>query len=254
MTKPVRQYPVKLGKFNPAHPKYSAEAVIVIPDVVDHYSKQSKVKDQDESSSCTAQSISSAMEYLENIENEKFVQLSPLFLYWAERSLEGDLNQDAGAIISDGVSIACSTGICEEALFPFDVKKLYAKPPLTAFNNAKNHRGLQFHAVAQTEADLEHCLASNNVIVFGITVYSSLESDEVMRTGVVPMPGASDENLGGHAILMTAYDRVKRVFTFKNSWGDQVGLPTQPGYFTLPYDFVLNPQLASDFFVISKIS
>lgn len=249
-----RVYPVKLGTPNPAHPKYDASAPINIPDVVDHYTKQSPVKDQKQTSSCTAQSISSALEFLENVESEKFVQLSPLFLYWGERSFEHDTNQDAGALISDGVSIACSTGICAEALFPFEESKVFAKPPLAAFNDSKNHRGLLFHAVAQTENDLEHCLASGNCIVFGITVYSSLESDEVMKTGVVPMPAATDSELGGHAVLMTAYDRVKRVFTFKNSWGTEVGLPHEPGYFTLPYDFVLNPRLASDFFVITKIS
>jgi C1A family cysteine protease len=252
MTK--RVYPVKLGKPNPAHPKYSTEAAITIPDVVDLSVKCSAVKDQGQSSSCTAQSISSALEYLENVENESFIQLSPLFLYWAERSLEGDLNEDAGAIISDGVQIACSTGICAEALFPFSENRLYVRPPLTAFNDAKNHRGLQFHAVNQTQDAIEHCLASGNVIVFGISVFSSMETDEVMQTGVIPMPSAADENMGGHAILMTGYDRVKRLFTFKNSWGNQVGLPNLPGYFTLPYEYVLNPNLASEFFTITKVS
>ena len=45
------------------------------------------------------------------------------------------------------------------------------------------------------------------------------------------------------------YDDRKQVFICRNSWGKEVMMK---GYFTLPYEFVTNPNLSSDFWVIQK--
>ena len=56
--------------------------------------------------------------------------------------------------------------------------------------------------------------------------------------------------LGGHAIVIVGYDEEKRLFTFRNSWGEDWG---DKGYGYLPYDYVCDKDLASDFWVITKI-
>lgn len=40
----------------------------------------------------------------------------------------------------------------------------------------------------------------------GIAVYESFESQEVARTGEVPMPKPDEKMLGGHAILCCGYN------------------------------------------------
>jgi C1A family cysteine protease len=48
---------------------------------------------------------------------------------------------------------------------------------------------------------MKGCLAEGYPFVFGFAVYSSFESDEVTRTGVVPMPDPNtEEQAGGHAV------------------------------------------------------
>ncbi|HLG96380.1 MAG TPA: hypothetical protein VKX49_08720 [Bryobacteraceae bacterium] len=47
--------------------------------------------------------------------------------------------------------------------------------------------------------------------------------------------------------LPDRYDDAKQLFTFRNSWGSSWG---DQGYGYLPYAYVLDPSLASDFWVI----
>ena len=48
--------------------------------------------------------------------------------------------------------------------------------------------------------------------------------------------------------LLCGYDDESRVFSFQNSWNISVGID---GYFTIPYDYVLDSSFASDFWVIT---
>ena len=51
------------------------------------------------------------------------------------------------------------------------------------------------------------------------------------------------------------YNDNERRFLVRNSWGPNWGLKgTNAGYFTLPYDFVANPNLASDFWTVVRIA
>ncbi|HVO96945.1 MAG TPA: hypothetical protein VMT15_02720 [Bryobacteraceae bacterium] len=44
-------------------------------------------------------------------------------------------------------------------------------------------------------------LAAGFPIVAGITVYESFESDDVAKSGIVPMPASDEAALGGHAVM-----------------------------------------------------
>jgi C1A family cysteine protease len=87
--------------------------------------------------------------------------------------------------------------------------------------------------------------------IFGFSVYESFESDEVSKTGNVPMPDTSTEELlGGHAVMAVMFDDDRKVIGCRNSWGMEWG---NKGYFYLPYDYILNPNLASDFWIVTSI-
>lgn len=229
---------------------YSAAAPIITPPIVDNSPYCSAVEDQAQTSSCTGNAIVGVVEYEENLEKETFVDLSRLFVYYNERSMEGDIAQDGGAQIRDGIKSVATLGICQESLWPFDDQHLYLKPTTEAYADALKHTALLYRRVNQTITDVEHVLASGHTIVVGISIYASFESDEVAKTGLVPMPDPHEECMGGHAVVVVGYDRPKRLFKLRNSWGPAWG---NAGYFFLPYDYLLNPQLGSDFWTITKL-
>ena len=97
---------------------------------------------------------------------------------------------------------------------------------------------------------MKGCLASGYPFVFGFTVYDSFDSEEVAKTGVVPMPSSGEQPLGGHAVLAVGYDDEQRRFIVRNSWGTEWGMQ---GYFTMPYVYLLDDGLADDFWTIRRV-
>jgi len=86
---------------------------------------------------------------------------------------------------------------------------------------------------------LKTALAEGYPVVLGINVYESFESDQVAKTGIVPLPEDSEKLLGGHAVLAVGYkDDVvnidQGVVIVRNSWGEGWG---DKGYFYLPYSY-----------------
>ena len=97
---------------------------------------------------------------------------------------------------------------------------------------------------------MKSCLAAGYPFVFGFTVYESFETDEVASSGIAPMPASSETALGGHAVLAVGYDDASSRFLVRNSWSAQWGMG---GYFTLPYRYVADDNLADDFWTIQLV-
>lgn len=49
--------------------------------------------------------------------------------------------------------------------------------------------------------------------------------------------------------MAVGFDDIEEVFIIRNSWSDKWG---DNGYFYMPYEYILNRNLASDFWVILK--
>jgi C1A family cysteine protease len=94
-----------------------------------------------------------------------------------------------------------------------------------------------------------HCRRfSFRIRIYGI---QSFESAAVAASGVVPMPKPSESVVGGHCVVAVGYDNTKRVFIIRNSWGTTWG---QKGYCTMPYEYLLDAHLASDFWTIRSVT
>jgi C1A family cysteine protease len=221
------------------------------PDVVDNRASIKWVYDQLQEGSCTANSAMGTNRFVRAVKKMPDFLGSRQFLYYVTRSLEGSTKSDSGATIADTVTAEVKFGICLETLWSYS-KALTAKPSVTAYADGLNHQVLIKQPVQQTQAALEACLTARQPLHYGMTVYDSFESNTVAKSGVVPLPKRSESALGGHALWLHSYDRTKKLFYGQNSWGPQWG-QGKMGIFSIPYAYILDPDMASDFWTVTDL-
>lgn len=209
-----------------------------LPSIIDLRSQCSPIVDQGELGSCTANAIASGLrEYLLLQGKQPWEALSRLFLYYEERLMEGTVNEDSGAEIRDGMKVLKNIGVCPETEEPYDITQFTNPPTLANILDAKQYKINEYHRISNLTM-LKTALAEGIVVVIGIKVYSSFESDEVVKTGIVPIPNIEKEELlGAHAILAVGYDDIKQWVIIRNSWGVNWG---DRGYLYLPYQYWTN--------------
>lgn len=218
----------------------------ILPKSVDLRPSMPSVYDQGELGSCTGNAICGAKQYGEMKDSKDSTELSRLFVYFNERTMEGTVNQDAGAMTRDGAKSLNTFGVCSALLCPYDISKFTVKPSDAAYADAVSRKVTSYHRI-QTLQEMKQCLAESYPFVFGFTVYEGFESAAVANSGVVNLPKRSEKVIGGHAVLCVGYDDASKRVIVRNSWGDSWG---QKGYFTMPYDYIANTQLASDMWTL----
>jgi C1A family cysteine protease len=226
------------------------QVLAALPTSADLRSSCPPVYDQGQLGSCTANAIAAAVEFDLMKQNEDFMP-SRLFIYYNERAIEGTVDSDSGAQIRDGIKSVASQGDCPESGWPYDISKFTNKPPQKCFDDAVQHKAVQYQRTIRDLNQMKGCLASGYPFVFGFTVYQSFESQEVAKSGHASMPSPGEQAVGGHAVLAVGYDDSQGWFIVRNSWGTGWGMQ---GYFTLPYAYLLNENLADDFWTIRVIS
>lgn len=222
------------------------------------------VYDQGQIGSCTANAIAAAVEF--ELIKQQLTEFTPsrLFIYYNERAMEGHIAYDSGAQIRDGVKSVTNQGVCPETEWPYDPTPAASdggafpagspaakKPPAKCYKDALGCTVTSYQRVLPDLDQLRGCLAAGYPFVFGFTVYSSFESKQVADTGEAPLPAPGEASIGGHAVLAAGYDDSTQRFLVRNSWGAGWG---QDGYFTLPYTYLTEPGLASDFWTIRLVS
>jgi C1A family cysteine protease len=203
------------------------------------------VYDQGQLGSCTGNAIAGAIEYASKAQGKKVFMPSRLFIYYNERVIEGTVSQDAGAEIRDGIKSVASDGVCDENLWPYDTAKFTDKPSYDAYAQAKRGIIKQYARVPVAMHNIQNVLTHKVPVVIGCSLYQSFESDAVAANGMVPMPNPSEQQIGGHCMLLVGYTQTH--FIVRNSWGDGWG---DKGYCYIPFDYLLNTNLADDFWAI----
>jgi C1A family cysteine protease len=228
--------------------KYTAPQIVSLPAKIDLRKKCPAVYNQGQLGSCTANAIGGAFEF-ELLKQDKADDFMParLFIYYNERVIEHTVNTDSGAQIRDGIKSVSRQGVCPEKMLPYKINQFAKKPSAACFADAKKHKALSYQRVSRVLNQMRGCLASEFPFVFGFTVYESFESASVAKSGKLNMPKLHESVVGGHAVLAVGYDDSQKRFIVRNSWGSDWGMQ---GYFTIPFDYLLNENLADDFWTI----
>ena len=217
------------------------------PAAIDLRNKWNTVYDQGQLGSCTANALCGLVQYV----NPSFTP-SRLFLYYCERVLDGDIYDDAGSTISQGVNALIRYGICPESDCPYVINNFATRPSVKAFTDAKAHTAAKYSHIRQDLSSMKATIASGIPFAFGFLVYSSFESQRVARTGIVPYPNIRTERiLGGHAVVACGYDDSRQAFLVRNSWGTSWGIG---GYCWMPYKIFTDPNMTTDLWVITSVS
>src|SRR5437773_5026624 len=88
--------------------------VLELPRSVDLRPMCSPVRSQNDLGACTAFAIVSGLRECLLVQAGQFVELSPLFLYFWERSLERSIGQDSGVMLRDGMRLLRKLGVPPE--------------------------------------------------------------------------------------------------------------------------------------------
>jgi len=205
------------------------------------------VLDQSSLGSCAANQVSNAMRFCLAKEKVSIFQPSRLFIYYFGRLFEGSpVTEDTGMSISGVCGAMSKYGACSENNWGYDITKFTLQPSRNAIIAAHSHTPrYNFLQVPQNLTSIKTALYSGFPVIIGLQLYTSFESDTVAQTGVVPMPDTTKETLlGGHCLNLISYNDTTQTFTGMNSWSDFWG---DKGMFTIPYQYILDPNLGGDY-------
>lgn len=205
------------------------------------------VYDQGQTGSCVANATAAAFQYSRMAQSLPNWVPSRLFIYWNARSYEGTTNSDAGSECRDGVKVVAKLGVCPENNWSYDESMVTVRPNDESFTIASHAKAIQYAAVKQSLEHILSCLRHGLPIIFGTNVFQSFVSGDTSQTGIVHMPEPTEASVGGHAILIVGWKPDTQEFIVRNSWGNSWG---NDGYCYFPRDYILDPNLSSDFWVI----
>jgi C1A family cysteine protease len=189
------------------------------------------VKDQGQLGACTAFTGSEDLEALEAQYFNGKVILSPMFLYYIERQLNGTLAQgDCGSNGETSCQAIEQFGICLETEDAYSPSNFQVAPTAAQLQEAMSYRAGAWHTISNLQ-DLMTCINSGYRVRMGMDVYQSFE--DIGADGLMPIPNPQTEQmLGGHETLIYGYDSSVKcpganaagAFRVRNSWGINFGV------------------------------
>lgn len=229
---------------------YSAPMMVMkkLPSKIDLRRRCPPVYNQGHLGSCTANALGAAFQFGRRRQKLKNFPPSRLFIYYNERVIINTINSDSGAYIRDGIKSLNNKGVCPETQWKYIIEKFTEKPPKKCYTDALKCTIKSYQRLSNTIlSQLQGCLAEGYPFVFGFTVYQSFNTEEVARTGIMPMPKRKEKVLGGHAVMAVGYDDSRQAVIVRNSWGKEWG---DKGHFYMPYAYISNSNLCDDFWTI----
>ena len=232
--------------------KYVTGKIKSLPPKVDLRKFMTAVEEQ-VGSSCVANALTGAYEYIAKREMQDESEVSRLFVYYNARYLNDAQNEDSGSFMEYAIKGLQEYGACSESNWPNDESLILEEPHEDAYAEAENFKITDSQSLG-TDLDVwRNALAEGHPIAFALNTFESFD-EACNNKGRVSMPKKKEsvrETDDWHAMLAVGYSDPDKVFIVRNSWGKDWG---EKGYCYIPYDYVINEDYnGNDSWIIKAI-
>lgn len=198
--------------------------------LVDWAGDMTAPRDSGSEGSVVGQALAATLEFYVFKRTGSHIVISARDIYNETRADAGMFPDDSGAFIKDGIEFLRKKGAVEERAWPYRAGEFAQKPPATLAQE-KRYKITDAKPIVTLD-DLKKALQTGPVVT-GITLYSSFESADVAKTGVVPMPKPKEAIMGAMRYVSSATTK-RRSCSSSRIAGASSG---DHGYGYLPYDY-----------------
>ena len=217
-----------------------------------------RVHEQGRLNTCTAQAVAGAFQFEQRRLGLKDFPPSRLFILY--NTLAIMRVKHIGASLRIALKAVATHGVCTEKVWPFSYTQaaMARKPTKRAYELAEHHKITRYERIVMGKRSrdeflrLMKCrLAEGFPFLFTFLVHESFESEHVKKTGIMPMPKRGERRKAWHGVMAVGYDDHNQRMLVRNSWGWSWGIK---GYFWMPYEYISNPRVTSDFLTIRGVT
>ena len=195
------------------------------------------IMNQGQESSCTGHAVAYFWESLLATTLGKSIALSPRFLWWAGRAIEGAQLEDVGVEMRDAIAALKQYGACPAEHYPAS-GPVDAEPSQLAFA----------YGTALCLPAYERCADLNAIkyaigverfpVVIGLQITEDWYTTYAVKTGLIGFYPSSAP-IGGHALCIVGYDDTTKRLRLANSWGTTYGFG---GFVEVDYTYLTDGQ------------
>ena len=227
--------------------EWESDSNVENPKEVDLRKYLTKVEDQSQIGSCTANAITGALEFYLNKDENKNIDLSRLFIYYNARARVYVPVKDEGSGIKNALDTIIDFGVCEEKYWKYLIGEKNSEPSTKAYIEAEKYKITNYRIVKRSIEEFKKCLALGFPIVFQAKINKEFGDNKFIAT-----PKVDDEgflNHSNHAMLICGYknEKGKDWFIVRNSWGEDW---CEKGYCYFPIDYLMNEGLTANYIII----
>jgi len=186
-----------------------------------------RIKNQMDTGSCVAHSLSSIIEYYNNIQRNDPAEMSVGYIYGNRSNSE---HKEPGMVMRDALDIVVKFGDVPHEYFPYNEEtpkaiKLYEKQAENLYEVGYPNR-ISSYCRVNTISAAKLALSKGIPLLMAMMWYEDMEvdGDGILNTNYIGYAG-------GHCMFIYGWD--ERGWKIQNSWGEEWGIN---GKFILPYE------------------